>query len=76
MRLTPLMHEVSLALGAESGQRVLAYFGTQVSGDTLLRVMRKGGVETQTDPLRVLGVDDWAFKKGKTYGSILGSVKI
>ena len=71
MRLTHLMQKVSLTLGAESGQRVLAYFGTQVSGDTLLRVMRKGGVETQTDPLRVLGVDDWAFKKGKTYGSIL-----
>ena len=71
LRLTRVMQKVSLALGAESGQRVLAYFGTHVSGDTLLRVMRKGGVETQTDPLRVLGVDDWAFKKGKTYGSIL-----
>jgi transposase len=70
-RLSDLMQQVSLALGAEAGQGVLTYFGTTVSGDTLLRILRKIVPEKAAESLRVLGVDDWAFKKGKSYGSLL-----
>jgi len=41
-----------------------------ISGDTLIRDIRQSG-ETLPATVCVVGVDDWAFKKGQTYGSIL-----
>ena len=40
------------------------------SGDTLLRLVRKAELPKHESP-RVVGVDDWSFHKGKTFGTIL-----
>jgi transposase len=41
-----------------------------VSKDTLLRVVRRR-TACDTSPLRVIGIDDWAWKRGQRYGSII-----
>jgi len=41
-----------------------------VSGDTLLRRIRSYKLPEIETP-KVLGVDDWAKRKGQTYGTIL-----
>ena len=41
-----------------------------VSGDTLLRIMRATSAPP-LPPRQILGVDDCAFRKGRTYGTIL-----
>src|SRR3546814_19670900 len=41
-----------------------------VSKDTLLRVVRRHAV-SNTQPLRVVGIDDWAWKRGQRYGTIV-----
>jgi hypothetical protein len=41
-----------------------------VSRDTLLRVIRALPLPT-VEPPRVVGMDDWALRKGRTYGTIL-----
>ncbi|WP_352594448.1 transposase [Mesorhizobium sp. M0633] len=40
-----------------------------VSGDTLLRMIRAAGFEPPQAP-RVVGIDDWAWRKGQRYGTI------
>jgi transposase len=41
-----------------------------VSNDTLLRVVRRRTAR-RTDPLTVVGVDDWAFRRNRRYGTIV-----
>jgi transposase len=42
-----------------------------VSDDTILRTVKRVDGDPAAVPLRVVGVDDWAWKKGQTYGTIL-----
>ncbi len=41
-----------------------------VSNDTLLRMVRRRS-QRPTEPLRVVGIDGWAFRRNHRYGSIV-----
>lgn len=69
--LTDILFAISVEVGAQVAHRVLKRLQIHVSGDTLLRVLRRKQPDTSTIPLRIIGVDDWAFKRGKTYGTII-----
>ena len=69
-RLRFQLQRVGLAVGGEMGSRLARVLGMQVAPATLLRCLR-----TLPSPpartVRLLGLDDWSYKRGQTFGTIL-----
>ena len=63
---------IGYALGGRAGERLTTRIGLPVSNDTLLRGVKQGATPTTAArQAQVIGVDEWAKRKGRTYGTIL-----
>jgi len=69
-RLGGIQRHIGLALGGEPGARLAARLAMPVSGDTLLRLVRAAELPSQPPP-RVVGIDEWAWRRGLSYGTIV-----
>lgn len=69
-RLQTIVHHLGLALGGRPGQGLARRLLMPVSKDTLLRTVRARAPEARPAS-RVIGIDDWAWKRGHRYGSIV-----
>jgi transposase len=73
-RMTNRLREALVALGlatsAQVSERLAPQLSMLVSAPTLLRRLRAVACPPPKS-VRILGVDDWAWKKGRSYGTIL-----
>lgn len=80
-RRTPALRSrleaVAFALGGQAGTRLVAHLQLALRGasrNSLLRLVRQAvlpGRGALDSPLRILGVDDFAFRRGVCYGAIV-----
>lgn len=69
-RLDGIVHHLGLALGGRPAAMFAKRLMLPVSNDTLLRVVRRLS-RPPSDPLRVVGIDDWAWRRNYRYASIV-----
>jgi transposase len=69
-RLEAIVHHLGIALGGRPAAALARRLMLPVSKDTLLRVVRRHATHDRS-PLCVIGIDDWAWKRGQRYGSII-----
>jgi transposase len=70
-RLEAIVHHIGIALGGRPAASLARRLMLPVSRDTLLRVVRRRAMPPGSAPVRIVGIDDFAWKRGQRYGTIV-----
>jgi len=71
-RLGEIVRLFGHAAGGRVSERLLRRLAMPASRDTVSRALKRRGARTESSgPLRIVGIDDWCWQKGDTYGSII-----
>jgi transposase len=58
--------------GGRPGERLMQRLGLPVSDDTILRQLKRDAAVVHSAPeIRVVGIDDWSWRRARRYGTIM-----
>jgi len=69
-RLQETLRQMGFALGGEAGARLGRLLSIPGSADTLLRLVKQTELPVVSSP-RVVGIDDWSWKRRLRYGTLI-----
>ena len=67
--------QLATNISCESAAAVCAYLGITVSPDTLLNLIKRRGQSIDMEVGEIVGIDDWAYRRGTRYGTIICDLK-
>ena len=70
LRLQEALREMGFEQGGEAGARLGKKLSYPGSPDTILRLVKQAKLPTTSSP-RVVGIDDWSWKRGLRYGTLI-----
>jgi transposase len=69
-RLNEIFMHLAFSMSAEGASKFASVFSVPSSPDSFLYLIRQTSVKVQADK-RIIGIDDWAIRKGQRYGSLV-----
>jgi hypothetical protein len=71
-RAAELVHAFGHGVGGRPGERLMTGIGMPTSDDAILRHLKRRAKSRRTETgVRVVSIDDWAWRQGSTYGTIV-----
>lgn len=70
LRTAQMASHLGHATGGKAGERLMRRFGIPISDDTILRQLKRD-IAIRIQPPRVIGIDDWSWRKTWRYGTIV-----
>lgn len=70
LRAAQIINHLGHATGGRPAERLLHRLGIGVSDDTVLRQLKRCARESAPPP-RIIGIDDWSWRKATRYGTII-----
>ena len=68
-RVAELVRLLGHTAGGRPGERLMARLSLPISDSAILRQLKRHAVVRAPVPVRVLGIDDWSWRKGVSYGT-------